>query len=202
MARRQDHSRKELKQIIIDAAYKIVQEQGYDALTARKVASGVGYAPGTIYNLFKSMDALSLHLNLITMDNLYTILNETSSDNAKTEDALKDMAARYYNFSKQNKNHWLMLFQTSMPEDVDYPQWFSAAVAKIFEPLENIITPLYEDENSLKMAARGLWASMHGIIFLEATGKLPKTDPAKEEEVPNALDLVNFMITEFLKGKV
>jgi len=199
MARRQDHSRDELKQNIIDAAYKIVQEQGYEALTARKVASDIGYAPGTIYNLFNSMDALNLHLNLITMDNLYAVLSEVSPDNAKTKDDLIDMAARYYEFSKQNKNHWLMLFQTSLPDGQDYPDWYSAAIAKIFEPLESIIAPLYKDKHAQKMAARGLWASMHGIIFLEATGKIPSLDPAKGAQSPNASDLVNFMIAVFLK---
>ncbi len=199
MARRQDHSRDELKQNIIDAAYKTVQEDGYEALTARKVASDIGYAPGTIYNLFDSMDALNLHLNLITMKNLYGVLNEASPDSKNIEKTLIDMAARYYEFSKQNKNHWLMLFQTSMPDEQEYPDWYSEAIAKIFEPLEGIIAPLYKDKRAQKMAARGLWASMHGIIFLEATGKMPKLDPEQEAQVPNASDLVNFMITEFLK---
>lgn len=109
------------------------------------------------------------------------------------------MAAHYYDFSKQHRNHWLMLFQTPMPDDAEYPDWYSHAVAKIFEPLEKIISPLYEDQRILKIAARGLWASMHGIIFLEATGKIPKISSAKDEEVPSAQDLINFMITEFLK---
>lgn len=200
MARRKDHTREELKDMMIACSYKIVGEEGYSALTARRIASDIGYAPGTIYNVFRSMDGLALHLNIITMQNLYSILADTTPGQS-LEQALNDMAARYYAFSKEHKNHWLMLFQTDAPEGGDYPEWFSNAVAKIFEPLEALLENHYNARASIKMAARGLWASMHGIIFLEATGKIPKLAPDAKEDAPSALTLVNFMIAEFIKDK-
>jgi hypothetical protein len=36
------------------------------------------------------------------------------------------------------------------------------------------------------------------LIFLEATGKMPKLDSSQKAQAPNASDLINFMITEFL----
>lgn len=200
MARRKDHSREELKDMILQTAYKIVGEEGYSALTARRIAGDIGYAPGTIYNLFESMDALVLHLNIKTMQNLYAVLNKTK-DGQEAGKALNDMAKRYYAFSQDHKNHWLMLFQNVAPVGGEYPEWFSTEVAKIFEPLEGILAPLYTNPKDLKMAARGLWASMHGIIYLEATGKIPKVDAKAKEGAPNALTLVNFMIAEFVKKK-
>ena len=136
---------------------------------------------------------------ILLLKNSFCHILNTKHYNVKTKEALVDMAARYYEFSKQNKNHWLMLFQTSLPDGQEYPDWYSASIAKIFEPLESIIAPLYKDKRAQKMAALGLWASMHGIIFLEATGKIPSLDPAKGAQSPNASDLVNFMITVFLK---
>lgn len=200
MARRKDHSREELKEMILETAYKIVGEEGYSALTARRIAGDIGYAPGTIYNLFESMDALVLHLNILTMQNLYAVLNKTK-DGQETGKALNDMAKRYYAFSQDHKNHWLMLFQNQAPEGGEYPEWFSNEVAKIFEPLEGILAAHYSNQKDLKMAARGLWASMHGIIYLEATGKIPKVDPSQKSAPASALTLVNFMIGEFIKER-
>ncbi len=71
MARRKDHSREELKDLILQAAWKIVGAEGYEGLTARRVAAEIGYAPGTIYNLFASMDDLCQQLCGRTLDDLY-----------------------------------------------------------------------------------------------------------------------------------
>ena len=58
MARRSDHSRDELKALILDCAREIAEEEGLRGLTARRIATEIGYAPGTIYNLFSNLDDL------------------------------------------------------------------------------------------------------------------------------------------------
>ena len=68
MARRSDHSREELYALILDSARSIVEEDGFSGLTARRVASSIGYAPGTIYNLFSNLDDLILHLRGKVLD--------------------------------------------------------------------------------------------------------------------------------------
>ena len=45
MARRTDHTREELKDLIINAAWTIIETEGAPGLTARKLASAIGYAP-------------------------------------------------------------------------------------------------------------------------------------------------------------
>jgi AcrR family transcriptional regulator len=79
MGRRNDHSKEELERLILDNAYKIIGDEGLEALTARRLAKDIGYAPGTIYNLFHSMDDLILILQGKTLDHLYTLLS--SSEN-------------------------------------------------------------------------------------------------------------------------
>ena len=53
MARRSDHSREELREMAITAAEQIVVEQGYEGLSARKVAAAIGYTVGTLYLVFR-----------------------------------------------------------------------------------------------------------------------------------------------------
>ena len=43
------------------------------------LADAIGYAPGTIYNVFTSMDALYLQVNGRTLDMLYGILNSPAT---------------------------------------------------------------------------------------------------------------------------
>ena len=71
MARRSDHSREELREMALSAAEQIVVEQGYEGLSARKVASAIGYTVGTLYLVFENIDDLILNINARTLDRLH-----------------------------------------------------------------------------------------------------------------------------------
>ena len=65
MARRSDHSRDELYELALVAARRIIEDGGYRALTARKVADHMGYSPGTLYNVFAGLDDVTDALLLL-----------------------------------------------------------------------------------------------------------------------------------------
>ena len=68
MGRRSDHSRDEIRNMAIDASAKIVETEGFKSLTARKVASKIGYTVGTLYHVFRNFDDLVIHMNARTID--------------------------------------------------------------------------------------------------------------------------------------
>ena len=56
---RREREKAEFRQIVLDAARQIVLEEGFDALSMRKIADAIEYAPGTIYLYFESRDAIA-----------------------------------------------------------------------------------------------------------------------------------------------
>ena len=58
MARRSDHSRSELSEIIVEEGHSLMAQSGFAAFSAREVARRIGYSVGTIYNVFDSLDHL------------------------------------------------------------------------------------------------------------------------------------------------
>lgn len=58
MARRSDHSREEIKEMALTAALTILEEEGARGLTARKVATAIGYTVGTLYLVFKNQQEM------------------------------------------------------------------------------------------------------------------------------------------------
>ena len=87
MARRYDHSREEIRTMALEAAEKIVVEQGHKGLTARKVMRDIGYAVGTLYLIFENLDDLILHLNVRTLDRLYRRMTDTQPRSCPTKTA-------------------------------------------------------------------------------------------------------------------
>ena len=49
----------------LEAADRIILEQGYGGLTGRKVASEIGYTVGTQYLVFEKLNDLITHINAL-----------------------------------------------------------------------------------------------------------------------------------------
>ncbi|MBT7646949.1 MAG: helix-turn-helix transcriptional regulator, partial [Rhodospirillaceae bacterium] len=67
MARRSDHTRDQLHQMMLDAARHVAATDGPEAITARRIAGDIGYSPGTIYQLFDNLDALIVALKSVIL---------------------------------------------------------------------------------------------------------------------------------------
>lgn len=176
MARRSDHTRDQLKEMILETSWDIVGKDGFAGLSARRIANDIGYAPGTIYNVFSSMDDLCLEVNGRTLDMLYDVLNGPACNDPKKPPIqnMKKMAALYMRFAHEYKPYWLMLFSHRMPEGQELQNWYQEKIDKLFDPLENLLQPLFpaKQDQKRKMAARVLWSSVHGLCFLQETGKI------------------------------
>ncbi|MDD3019737.1 MAG: TetR/AcrR family transcriptional regulator [Alphaproteobacteria bacterium] len=174
MARRNDHSREELKELILDAAWDIVAVNGASSLTARGIGKKIGYAAGTIYNIFPAMEVLHLHLNARTMDMLFEKLEKTACKKGGTfEEKLFQLACSYIRFSERYHPFWMALFATDIQGCKKNHSWYEEKIEKIFEPLEMILKQYLRGKNARQIEADSyiLWSSVHGLVYLWVTGK-------------------------------
>ena len=199
MGRRKDHSREMLEQMIIESAWKIVGDAGGAAVTARRIAADIGYTPGTIYNVFRSMDDVILRINGRTLDELYTILSDVSLQNQADTPVtrMKAMARRYLKFAQDYRPYWLLLFHQGNTPPIAQADWYADKVCRLFLPLEQILTPFFAASHTelLEDAARTLWASVHGICYLQETGKI---DFAYQK--PDTTKLMDHLIDTYMAG--
>jgi AcrR family transcriptional regulator len=195
MARRSDHSREELYDLAMRAARRIVESDGFRALTARSVADAIGYSPGTLYNLFENLDDLIVHLNGRTLDELHDHL----SSGPPAGDPMADLMLLldgYLGYLEAHPNLWTVLFDFSLPEGQELPAWYLLKVSKVLTLLEDALSPLFApgEEEEKHGAARILWASLHGICSLSNTGKLKVVTTQSVREMSAAL------VTHFVTG--
>lgn len=188
MARRSDHSRDELYSLAMDAARKIVETRGFEALTARSVADAIGYSPGTLYNVFDNFDALIVHLNGGTLDNLYYELSSVPRKGQPAQD-LRALLATYIGFQEANPNLWTALFGYSLAPGHPLPDWYTTKVERVLGLVEAALEPLFApgEQEDLGNAARILWASVHGICSLSLAGKLRTVSTQSLEEMTETL---------------
>ena len=126
MARRSDHSREELREMVLAAAEQIVVEQGYEGLSARKVATAIGYTVGTLYPVIENLDDLILHINARTLDRLHACMTVSQAQCGDASDCLLQLGQVYIRFADEEPHRRAMVFEHRFSEDQVVPAWFPA----------------------------------------------------------------------------
>ena len=196
MARRSDHSREELREMTLAAAEQIVVEQGYEGLSARKVASAIGYTVGTLYLVFENLDDLILHINARTLDRLHARMSESRSQCNDAGDCLLQLGQVYIRFADDDPHRFALVFAHRSSEDRGIPAWFQEKIARIFALVEEELEPLARERtrDEITQASRALWGGVHGICILALTDNL---GVAGDDSVQ---DLTQSLISNYLKG--
>lgn len=195
MARRNDHTREELKRMATTAGHKIIAKEGFSKFSARKVSKEIGYTIGTLYNIFESHNELILYINATTLDTMRTFIIKRFDKSLCSANALKNLCASYVQFSQENYNTWSALFQFNLPQGAKLPEWYASKIAALFALVEVPLFPLSNNDHArTKRAAKVLWASIHGICQLGLTGKLHIVE---HESIKT---LTDFLIDNFIQG--
>jgi AcrR family transcriptional regulator len=193
MARRSDHTREELGKLILASARRIVRDDGFDRLTARKIASDVGYTVGTIYQHFGNMDDLVHRMNGETLGMLFDCCSEIPESDAP-KDRLSSLAEAFVNFAEMHPKEWEAVISYRYGPEHDWAAEYDEMVNRLLGLLVEATDGLY-DEVSRKeqlLDIRLLWTSMFGIFSLHANGRLGKGVTLE--------DLVGRLIDKFLRA--
>ncbi|CAA6604310.1 Regulatory protein TetR [Rhodospirillaceae bacterium LM-1] len=193
MARRSDHSREELHELILSATRQLVEREGFKALTARRVAEAIGYSPGTLYNLFANQDDLVVQVNAQTLSMLDQALAGVRLS-GKPEADLLAQAMAYLAFLDQHPRLWELLFEYRLGENSPLPDWFNARIQELLLKVEAALAPLFKpsENRNRAEAALVLWASLHGIGSLASSGKLDIVTTCQPDRLVRTL-IVNFV---------
>jgi len=196
MARRSDHSREEIKEMALNAAQEILDREGAKKLSARRVASEIGYTVGTLYLVFKNQLEMVLHINALTLDEMNEWLAERSASCDSPRDCLVNLAEAYIDYAIKKQERWNLLFDTVAEGEERLPDWYEERLGRLFGQVEQVLAPLKSghDEIEVQRAARVLWASVHGICTLKLRHRLVLAGGQSTEE------MAQMLIDNFLAG--
>lgn len=200
MARRSDHSREEIRELALNAAEKIVAEQGFNGLSARKIASAIGYTVGTIYLVFKNLDDLIMQVNARTLEALFNDVVKQNKKNQHKEN-LRRFGQAYYTYAKKNPHLWSLIFEHHVAGGGDLIPELGERIATLFALVEAEIKSLNrkKKKQSIHRASLALWSSVHGITILAVSDKLFIAENVTPPEMIDQL-IDNFLIG-YLSGK-
>lgn len=185
MTKRSEHSYRELRDLILDAAYDIVQEYGVSSLSARSIAAKINYSVGTLYNIFANMNDVILYLNSRVLDHFIRQLSQQIDEakNVKAIDNLMLIARYYLCFSQQHYHLWHMLFINKFKTNNDVPKWYNDKILSLNNLVSTQISSLNSPNIDELLETSIYWASIHGVVSLNNSEKLRYTSDKNVEEI-------------------
>lgn len=174
MARRSTHTPEELRQRILEAAQSIIERDGLVGLSAREIARLIDYSPGTLYNIFENLDDVLLTLQSNMVGSLVNVLKNVPQGHAPAGN-IDALARAYLDFALDNKRMWNLLFTHYLPQGMAAPQALHENVNMVSAIVAEALTPLMAKSSptEIEIAAKTLWASVHGITAIAVTDKGP-----------------------------
>lgn len=181
--------------MMLDAARDIFVNQGYEAVTMRKIAEKIDYSPTAIYSYFRDKDALLRAVSDADLGDLIYSLQKIKAPNALEH--LRQVAHAYVKFGLTKPNQYRLLFMNvvdpQMPIEPGEPRAYDAEMAGYSMLLESVremiaLTEIDLGEYDPATIAQVLWSSFHGLISLQiALNKEPWIDWQPMEERVDAL---------------
>jgi len=170
-----------LRNITRDIAATILQREGLAALQARKIALAANCSVGTLYNIWRNLDELTIAANAVTLaqfGNLLVAARDGTGSDADLEPRLLALAEAYVRFAVENQPAWRALFDHRMAPAHTVPDWYRDAQRGLFAIVETVLQPYVPDLAERARASRALFGSVHGIVSLALDEKLGNFDRA------------------------
>ncbi|TIL71027.1 MAG: TetR/AcrR family transcriptional regulator [Mesorhizobium sp.] len=168
---RREKQKAELRSELVDAAHKLVQEEGYEGLTIRKLAKRVGYAPMSVYSYFADKQDILFALAEDAFKTLAKRIEDHPADDPI--EALQVVMTEYAAFGLGNPNEYRTIFMT---EKVKPSEGRTFAEMQEGNPLMKVLIKRVEAcvasgklKGDPRAIATMLWAVGHGTISLLIT---------------------------------
>ncbi|HUQ57069.1 TetR/AcrR family transcriptional regulator [Lentzea sp.] len=159
---RRERERAERHQLIIDAARELAEEEGWDAVTTRRLADKVEYSQPVLYSHFKGKDAIVRAVAIQGAGELARQLRKARPE--KGGSRLRAAAEAYLEFARERPALYDAMFvqRVDIPFGTDdVPQELRDAFGELVAAVEPV-----KGGRDLETLTELFWSTLHGIATL------------------------------------
>ena len=199
MARRSEADREAMRRKVLGLAKAMIAEQGPGAITARALARRAGMLPGSLYNLFPSIEEIRLAALGDVLRGLGDALSAVPSD-LPPEERMHAYASSYLDYIARHANAWNALFDYRRNATLEAPDWYRAYIARLTVLIGECfaqIAPRHPVADAQRQAHL-LWAGIYGLTALAAEGRLTGITDGRFDDLVTTL--VETHVIAFQRG--
>jgi AcrR family transcriptional regulator len=191
---RRERERQEIRQSILSAARQIAIEEGWQAVTTRKVAERIEYSQPTIYEYFDNKEAILMALLSQGFEQVLSAMRSAKSQHEQPEAQLLAMSHAYWAFAFRCPELYQVMHGLGGVSfsHAETPADARAIFALLRETLQSWIQTNHVVMEEPDAAIDAIWGLVHGLITLAMMGRIAQGEQrAKQIMEQTILDLLH-----------
>lgn len=189
IAERRIRQKDEIRSSILETAWQIVREEGWQSLSIRKIADAIEYSAPVIYDHFENKDCILLEFG---KQGFALLVKKLQSAKGKSDDPgqqLKDISDAYWNFAFRNKEYYQLMFglgiaccetDKCMPEKNVFRDL-------VMEPISTILSRNKKKDINACLKYHTYWSVMHGLISIKMMSNSDAVDDLNKMVLDDAI---------------
>ncbi|MEO6733518.1 MAG: TetR/AcrR family transcriptional regulator [Ferruginibacter sp.] len=178
----------ETRNNILAASIDIVKEEGWQALSMRKIADRIEYTAPIIYEYFANKDAILNELTRQGYVKLSKLMEKAISEHTDPAKQLEAMWLAYWDFAFAEKELYQVMYgvevnccaMQNMCADIQLP------MNMLWDKIEEIIPAEKRNEKYVDTKYYTFWSVVHGLISINMTRKLT-SDELNQQVLKDAI---------------
>jgi AcrR family transcriptional regulator len=169
IAERRLRQKEEVRSKILDTAWQMVKDEGWQSLSIRKIADAIEYSVPVIYDHFESKEAILFEFARDAFRLLSKKIRQAKEKSDDPAEQLRAIANAYWNFALKNSHYYQLMFGLGMP---------GCEIAKCFpersefrklvvEPIEAMVEKSKQPSSDVCLKYHTFWSILHGLISIK-----------------------------------
>jgi AcrR family transcriptional regulator len=164
---RRERERAEREKLIVKAARELVETEGWEAVTTRRLAEQVEYSQPVLYSHFKGKDAI---MAAVAVEGFGDLAANLRAAREAATDPLAAVSTAYLTFA----THHPALYDAMFSHAVDLPFATPEAPPALHAGFNELLAAVHPHANEDPgLLAELFWAALHGLATLTRGGRLP-----------------------------
>ena len=176
------YSQELLRRNVVEAASRLLVQEGPDALTVRRIAKELDCSTKIIYTMFQGKDGLANALYLEGCVRLSHAIGQVQKTSTPKEYA-REVAWAYWAFALANQSYYAVMFCGAIPNfqpSTTSIHSITTALETVVENLQSYMTQGLLPIEDPEMLTKTLWAPLHGVVSLYLLGHFSSLEVARD----------------------
>lgn len=163
--------KEETRKNILDAAYAIVKEEGWQGLSMRKIADKIEYTAPIIYEYFSNKEAILQELTGRGFAKLVIELEKARNKHENPEEQLEAMWMAYWDFAFTDTEMYQVMFGVQMSCCSERCSAAESPYKLFFAVIAEIMKDSNPSEEVVKQKYFTFFSVIHGLISINIINK-------------------------------
>jgi AcrR family transcriptional regulator len=166
---RRERQRAERYELIVAAASKLAEAEGWEAVTTRRLAELIDYSQPVLYSHFKGKADIMGAVAMKGFEELASRLRMSKANVAGKPDILRKVCAAYLDFARSRPVIYEAMFV--LPTRIKFASEETPTVLRA--AFSELVAALGPKREMPEILAEVLWSALHGMAVLARSERIP-----------------------------